>query len=114
MGVIIPGLKPGYDQKSFAPDSWKNRLLAVASGQGIPGAVGFHADATLYRSDLDKGQAMDFRTDPRRKVFIYLTEGNLGINDLRLAANDQARVEMEGDLVITAHRNSRFVLIFHP
>ncbi len=49
------GLNPTYDQKSFAPNAWRNRLLAVASGQNLPGAVTFHTDAAIYRCELDKG-----------------------------------------------------------
>ena len=43
------GLRPTYDQKSFHPDAWRNRLLPLASGQHLPGTVSFHTDATIYR-----------------------------------------------------------------
>lgn len=50
------GLAPSYDQESFDAEAWANRLLAVASGQGIDGAVTFHTDATIYRCSMDKGR----------------------------------------------------------
>src|SRR5512139_2308538 len=47
------GLNPTYDQRSFSPVTFRNRLVPVASGQGIPETVTFHTDATIYRSELD-------------------------------------------------------------
>jgi quercetin 2,3-dioxygenase len=35
------GLPPSYDQKSFAGTMWTNRLVPVASGQGLPDVVTF-------------------------------------------------------------------------
>jgi hypothetical protein len=110
----LPGLKPSYDQKSFSPDSWKNRLLAVASGQGLHGAVTFHTYATLYRSELDAGQKIDFKTNESRRIFIYLASGSLGVNDKTLEANDQARVDLETDLELRAEGDSSFILIDVP
>ena len=66
----LAGLKPSYDQKSFSPDSWKNRLLPVASGQGLHGAVTFHTYATIYRSDLEARQKIDFKVTESRRIFI--------------------------------------------
>jgi hypothetical protein len=50
----IPQLKPSYDPKQFDPSGWQNRLLPVASGQGIPGVQ--------WRSYLSLGSSW-------RKVF---------------------------------------------
>ena len=47
------GLNPTYDQNSYEASDWKNRLLPVASGQDIQGAVTFHTDATIYRCALE-------------------------------------------------------------
>ena len=46
-------LEPTYDQKTFSPSQWKNKIFPVASGQNIPGTVSFHTDATIYRCDID-------------------------------------------------------------
>jgi len=107
-------LKPSYDQKSFAEESRKNRLLAVASGQGLEGAVTFHTDATIYMSDLEAGHSIDFATDPSRRVFVYVTKGDLGINDERLSTKDQARIMMDGQLKLEAYDDTSFILIDAP
>ena len=108
------GLAPTYDQRSYDPGQWKNILLPVASGQGIPDTVTFHTDATIYRADLDSGQQIDFAKTKGRRVFAYLTAGCLDINGIRLAVNDQARADEEGPLRITARETAAFILIDVP
>jgi redox-sensitive bicupin YhaK (pirin superfamily) len=114
---ILPGerrLKPSYDQKSFDASLRKNKLLPVASGQGLADAVTFHTDATIYLSDLDAGSAIDFNTNNSRRVFIYVTRGDLGVNNERLATKDQARIAMDGTVKIEAYDDTSFVLIDVP
>ena len=110
----LAGLKPSYDQKSFSPEAWKNRLLPVASGQGLHGAVTFHTYATIYRCDLDARQKIDFSVNESRRVFLYLASGSLGLNDQKLEAEDQARIDLEKDLELRADMDSSFVLIGVP
>jgi redox-sensitive bicupin YhaK (pirin superfamily) len=110
----LAGLKPSYDQRSFSPGAWKNRLLPVASGQGLHGAVTFHTYATIYRSDLEAGQKIDFNVNESRRIFIYVTSGSLGVNDMMLEAEDQARIDLEKDLELRANKDCSFVLIDVP
>ncbi|HXG93865.1 MAG TPA: pirin family protein [Blastocatellia bacterium] len=107
-------LKPSYDQKSFAGVSRKNRLLPIASGQGHEGAVSFHTDAAIYLSDLDAGHSVDFKTDDSRRVFVYVTNGDIRINDERLATNDQARIALDGTIKIKAYEDASLILIDAP
>lgn len=108
------GLKPSYDQKSFEPDSRKNRLLPVASGRALPGTVAMHSDATIYMSDLDAGVSVDFETGDSRGVFIYVTSGDLGVNDARLTTKDQARISNESNLRLEAYDKTSLILIDVP
>jgi hypothetical protein len=108
------GLKPSYDQRTFEPAQWKNCLLPVASGQGLPETVSFHTAATVYRSDLEKGKHVAHSASALRRVFLYLTEGQIEINGTVLNESDQARVDEEDELLIRALRDSSFVLIDVP
>jgi redox-sensitive bicupin YhaK (pirin superfamily) len=114
---ILPdeaGLRPTYDQKAFVPTDWKNRLLAVASGQKIPGTVTFHTDATIYRCDLDKGKEVSMRNTAGRRIFVYLTSGRISVNGQALAAKDQARIDMDEPLVMKAAEPAELILIDVP
>lgn len=107
----LKGLAPSYDQKTFDPSAWRNRLCPLASGQSMEGAVTFHTDATIYRAALDPGNILDFEMVPDRKIFIYQLTGNLLVNDKRLNTNDQARIENETHLKLSTKRHANFILI---
>lgn len=110
----VPGLEPSYDQRSFQPEQWRNRLLPVASGQGHDGAVTFHTNATIYRGQLDAGNRCLFDNTSGRRVFIYLTDGELTVDGLTLFTADQARVDTEKPLTLEASTDAEFVLIDVP
>jgi len=107
-------LKPTYDQKKFTADAWKNRLLPVASGQNIKGAVTFHTDATIYRCSLGVENEVTHMATSGRRIFIYQTEGQISANSETLKAKDQARIDIEEPLVIKAKQPSDFILIDVP
>jgi len=110
----VKGLKPSYDQKSFYPESRKNRLLPIVSGQGLPGAVTMHADASIYMADLDLGKTMEFKTNESRCIFVYVTTGYIEVNDEMLKTNDQARIIREAALKLKAREATNLILIDVP
>lgn len=110
----VEGLKPSYDQKSFAAVSRKNILLPVASGQGLKDVVTFHTDATVYLSELEAGKSIEFNADPHRRVFVYVTEGEIEVEGGRLKTKDQGRIDPETKLAIEAVKNSSIILIDVP
>jgi redox-sensitive bicupin YhaK (pirin superfamily) len=109
-----PGLAPSYDQRRYAPPEWRNRLLPVASGQGLKDVVTFHTDATIYRADLDHNHALTFKTADLRRIFLYLLKGSVAVNGRHLGHNDQARIDLEHKITITASGDASFVLIDVP
>lgn len=106
-----PKSLPSYDQKSFDPVQWKNKLLPIASGQNIPNTVTFQADATIYRADIDPETKLRFENFKDRCTFIYLTKGKLTLNDIRMDEKDQARIEKGEVIDILAHESSELILI---
>jgi redox-sensitive bicupin YhaK (pirin superfamily) len=108
------GLEPSYDQRTFEPAHWRNRLAPVASGQGLPGAVTFHADATIYRSALDAGRSAGLDATAGRRLFLYVVRGALEVGDQRLGEADQARIDPDGPLRVEAATDAEFVLIDVP
>jgi len=108
------GLRPTYDQKSFVPTEWRNRLFPVASGQNMSGTVTFHTDATIYRCELDSGMEVTLKDTTGRRIFVYLTKGSLSANGNMMASKDQARVDIEEPLVLKANKQAEFILIDVP
>jgi hypothetical protein len=114
---ILPdqaGLKPTYDQRTFPKDQWKNRLLPVASVQDVADTVSFHADATIYRADLDAGETLTFAKTAGRRVFVYVTQGRLTANGQPLNEKDQARVDIDEPLALEAQDDAGLILIDVP
>jgi len=109
-----PRLEPSYDQRSFTPDQWRNRLLPVASGKAIENVVSFHTDATIYRGQLDAGNRLNFENTAGRRVFVYLTEGELTVDGLVLNKADQARVDTEKPICLVAGADAEFILVDVP
>ena len=110
----LAGLEPGYDQRSFPPMAWQNRLLPVASGQGLDNVVTFNADASIYRGQLDIGNKLTFNNAAGRRVFIYLIGGELLVDGLALHQEDQARIDTERPLALEAGSDCDFILIDVP
>jgi redox-sensitive bicupin YhaK (pirin superfamily) len=108
------GLEPTYDQKTFSPSQWKNKLLPVASGQAIPETVAFHTDATIYRCDLDRDQSIAFGATTGRRIFIYLTNGELSVDGQKIEQKDQARIDTDDPIQIKALSDTEFILIDVP
>ncbi|MDX1765263.1 MAG: pirin family protein [bacterium] len=109
-----PALKPTYDQKTYAPAQWKNRLFPVASGQGIPEAVSFHTDATIYRCDLEQDRSVVFDATEGRRIFLYVTKGALLADEQEVEQNDQARIDTDNPLRLRALASAGFLLIDVP
>jgi redox-sensitive bicupin YhaK (pirin superfamily) len=107
-------LKPTYDQKTYSPSRWKNTLFPVASGQGIPGTVTFHTDATIYRCDLDSGKTVDFNATKGRRIFIYLTKGEISAGSEHVKEKEQARIDSDNSLDLKALKDAEFILIDVP
>ena len=109
------GLKPSYDQKTYRPADWKNRLCPVASGQGAAeGLVTLHTDATIYRCALDAGKEVVFSNTAGRRTFLYLTSGALSVNGQPLQQADQARIASDEPLVLAARQPAELILMDLP
>lgn len=108
------GLAPSYDQKRFSDAQWRNVLLPVASGQAVENTVTFHTDATIYRCHLGGGKAVTHATTVGRRIFIYVTRGALEANGTTIEEKDQARIDTDEPLTLSATNLAEFILIDVP
>ncbi len=95
---ILPsrsGLEPVYSQKKFEEQEWRNQLLPLASGKGLEKALRINADATIYRSSLEKGHIIHLNLQKDSRIFVYMSVGELSINGQRIGKGDQARIDVE-------------------
>lgn len=104
-------LKPSYDQKDYSKTDKSNKLLAVASGKNIDGALYISSDATMYLGNLEKGRSLEHKLSENDKCFIYVTSGKLSVNETEIGAGDQARIENESKLELSANDTTDFLFI---
>jgi len=76
--------------------------------------VTFHTDATIYRCDLEEGRKITFERTQGRRVFLYLTQGELSLDGRQIVANDQARIDADRSLLVEANQPAEFILIHVP
>lgn len=108
------GLTPSYDQVSFDPKQWQNRLLLIASDKTAEGIVQLNTQASIYRATLESGKQIELNFDENKKPFIYVIKGQMELNGNKLVTCDQARIKNEASIKIVAADASEFILIDVP
>ncbi|MBA2874708.1 pirin family protein [Thermaerobacillus caldiproteolyticus] len=110
------GLSPSYERTDFDISQLKNQLLpVVAKNPSSPHVAHIHQDLTIYLSDLEEGKEIVFEQEEGRRIFVFLIEGELVLNDTTiLYKRDSARITEMPQLKIDANANSRFMLIDLP
>jgi redox-sensitive bicupin YhaK (pirin superfamily) len=105
------GIAPGYEQKSFAPETRRGQLLRVASPDGAGGSVRLNADASIHAGLLDGPDEVRMALDPARKAYVHLVRGALEVNGQALNAGDALKLAGEAALHLRGGRDAE-VLVF--
>jgi redox-sensitive bicupin YhaK (pirin superfamily) len=63
---------------------------------------------------LDEGKDVNYKTTQSRRIFVYVTIGEININSQKLSENDQARIDLEDIVQIKALKPSSLILIDVP
>lgn len=110
------GLTPSYEQKAYDQKALKNHLLPVVSNRvQYEQAAFIHQDLTLYLSELDTGKTLSFTQKANRKIFLFVIEGDLTVNEqTKLKKRDSARITDVTELKIDANSNAKLMLIDLP
>ncbi len=96
------GLKPSYEDKTFAPEEKQNRLRLIASHDGREGSTTIHQDASVYASVLDSGKSVSLDLKPRRHAWVQLINGQIEVNGTKLSKGDGAAISGESALQIVS------------
>ena len=118
----LPGLKPGYEQRHFAPEAREGILLPVVTGRhgarleapAADGVLTIHQDATFYVSTLRPGKGLVFVTRPERRAYLFVIGGSLDAAGHPLAAGDTARISQETSVALQASETADLLLIDLP
>jgi quercetin 2,3-dioxygenase len=109
---ILPearGVAPGYEQKTFPPETRRGKLRLIGSRDGREGSVTIRQDVDAYASVLEDGQNLRHVLAPGRHAWLQVAEGELEVNGNRLDEGDGAAVSGEGEIDI-AGKGAEFLL----
>jgi redox-sensitive bicupin YhaK (pirin superfamily) len=109
---IVPetrGAVPGYEQKTFPPETRRGKLRLIGSHDGREGSVTIRQDVDAYASVLEDGQNLRHVLAPGRHAWLQVAEGELELNGNRLDEGDGASVSDERALEI-AGKGAEFLL----
>jgi quercetin 2,3-dioxygenase len=110
---ILPeeeSLRPGYEQKLFAPEEKTGRLRLVASRDGADGALKIHQDVRVYNSMLAAGDELSHALDEGRHAWVQVVRGAISLNGAALGEGDGAAVSGETALTISASEDAEVIL----
>jgi redox-sensitive bicupin YhaK (pirin superfamily) len=96
------GIRPGYEQKTFAEDQKRGRLRVVASPDGRESSVTIHADAELHAGVFADRDRATFEVKPGRHAWIHVAKGTVRVGGERLVAGDAAYTSEAGSIAIEA------------
>jgi redox-sensitive bicupin YhaK (pirin superfamily) len=109
---IVPevrGIAPGYEQKTFPPDTRRGKLRLIGSRDGRDGSVTIRQDVDAWASVLENGQDVRHVLATGRHAWLHVAEGELELNGNRLDEGDGAAVSDERELEI-AGKGAEFLL----
>ena len=109
-----PGLTPEVEQRVFTKEDRRNRLLQVIGPEGDGGAVTLHQDASVHVASLEPGTEVAHPLGEGRGGYLYVIDGEIGLNDEPMATGDAARVTDEEALRVHAVVPSELILVDVP
>jgi quercetin 2,3-dioxygenase len=109
-------LPPRWEQRPYAKADRQNRLLAVVSPveANVERSLTIDQDASIYVSSLDGGKSLSHSAKAGRRAYLFVIDGEVELNGLKLRSGDQARISDETALTIKAERNSELMLLDLP
>lgn len=109
------GKAPSYTTSQFDPAKLEGNLLPVVSSQAGEEIADIGQDMTIYLSKLKQGDRLSFRQEEGRRVFMFVIEGHLVIDEQTgLSKRDTARIEELHELILYAEEDVFFMLIDLP
>jgi len=110
------GITPSYEQKKYDQMATNNQLLPVVSNRMRSENIAYiHQDLTIYMSNLNTGKKLTFNQENGRKIYVFVIEGNLSLNEqYQLKRRDAARITDLTRLDLSSQEGASFMLIDLP
>ena len=104
------GLPPGVEQKVFTTEDRTDTLLKAISGDDGD-VVLVHQDAHVFVSRMSAGRSVEHPLGPGRGAYLYVIEGDVGVNGERMETGSAAQILDEERAEIAASSTSELILV---
>ena len=101
---------PASSRRSSRPKTGPTRLLKAISGDGGD-AVLVHQDAHVFVSRMNAGRSVEHPLAPGRGAYLYVIEGDVGVNGERMETGSAAQITDEERAEIAANSASELILV---
>ena len=111
---IIPerqGLRPGYEEKTFAKAEKRGKLRLIGSRDGRDGSVTIHQDVDLHATALERGERASLALRAGRGVWVQVADGELSVNGEKVGAGDGIAIDKADEVCMEAHERTE-ALVF--
>jgi redox-sensitive bicupin YhaK (pirin superfamily) len=108
------GLKPVYDQKTFAEAEKRGKLRLVASPDGREGSVKLRQDNELYATLLGTGETVKHALKAERHAYVQVAKGSVTLNGKAMEEGDGAAISAEKTVELTGVEHAEVLLFDLP
>ncbi|MDO8538106.1 MAG: pirin family protein [archaeon] len=102
-------LQPSWEQKQFTKQQRTNNLLQIVSPKKENNALFINQNAQFFVSFLEKGKSLSQKA--KDSDYLFVISGEIELNGNALVSGDQARMENEKQINISALKDSELILI---
>jgi redox-sensitive bicupin YhaK (pirin superfamily) len=116
---ILPdtaNLTPEVEQRVLTAHDRTNRLLRVVApaGEADAHSVSVHQDASVYIGRLEKGVELAQPIGRGRGLYVYVIDGDVGLDGERLTTGDSAKITDQPETRIVADARSELIAVDVP
>jgi hypothetical protein len=108
------GIKPGYQQKHFAPVEKRGRWCLLASPDAAQGSLLLHQDARVFAVLLDGEEKLNFSPSATRQVYLHVARGRVTAADMTLAEGDALMISNEKEINLSGGVDAELLLFDLP
>ena len=105
-----PSAQPQWGAMPFPKEARDGRFQLLASGDQGDGALSIHADARVLGAAVRAGEAIEYRADPDRHLYI-VPSGRVRVNGVGAGPRDGIAITGEELIRVEAEEDSELVLV---
>lgn len=104
------GLSPSYEQKRLPASDGNSRLDLIGSRDGRGDSVTIHQDVHLYRATVRAGDSLSLQIREGRAAWVQAVAGRAAVNGSAMSAGDGLALNSEGEIRVTAEKDSELLI----